>query len=209
MIWCLSEPSEELRSAVATLKSVAQLALEGNLRDARTAIDSIDEAPLRLRWSKKNEVRERQGYVRFQRGALEENERTSPPRRKQLKAIYERDGWHCRYCQIEVIDPVARERLVKILNPLGPTRLWSNKDPERQAALLNLSASYDHVEARSSAATSDEDNLVTACWYCQFGKGAASLELLDMRDPRDRPPVVDEWDGWMSALKLKAPATVP
>ena len=206
MIWCLTEPSDELRNSVVTLKAVSELVRAGDLRAARDAIDSIEEGPLRSRWSKKNEVRERRGYVRFQAGLVEESRRTTP-KRSLLKAIYRRDGWHCRYCQIEVVDPVARGRLVAILNPLGATPLWGNRDPERHAALLNLSASYDHVEARSSVVTADNDNLVTACWFCQFGKGAASLELLEMRDPRDRVPIEDEWDGWVSVLNVKAPRT--
>jgi hypothetical protein len=100
------------------------------------------------------------------------NQKMSPPKASVKKALYRSDGWRCRYCQIEVIDPTARKRLVEILDPLGSTSLWGRTDSERHAALLNLSASYDHVEARAHLVTVDAENLVTSCWFWQFGKGA-------------------------------------
>ena len=113
------------------------------------------------------------GYKRFVHGAVADKEPV--PSLKAQREVYRRDGWHCRYCQIAVIDPEARCRLVRILNPLGSTLLWGRTDASRHAALLNLSASYDHVEPRSEAVVADKDNLVTPCWFCQFGKGGASL----------------------------------
>ncbi len=205
MIWCLSDPSGELRDAVVTLKAVGELVRAGDLQAARDAVDAIEEEPPRLRWSTKNEVRERRGYKRYQRGQLAKGTRLPPPSANVQNAVYRRDGWHCRYCQIEVLDPFARRHVVSILNSLGSGPLWGTKDHERHAALLNLSASYDHVDARSNAVTPDEGNLVTACWFCQFGKGAASLDLLDLHDPRDREPIQDEWDGWSRVLTVDPP----
>jgi hypothetical protein len=39
------------------------------------------------------------------------------------------------------------------------------------------------------------DDLVTSCWFCTFGKGSATIEFLGLRDPREREPVRDGWDG--------------
>ena len=36
---------------------------------------------------------------------------------------------------------------------------------------------------------------MTACWSCQFGRGAYTIEELGLSDPLARPPVVDHWDG--------------
>jgi hypothetical protein len=104
----------------------------------------------------------------------------------ELPVLFARDGWHWRYCQIPVIDPLARERLVAALQPYGKRVLWSNADTIRHTVLMNISASHDHVVARSHALTDDTDNLITACWYCQFGKGSSSLDALQLANPTTR-----------------------
>ena len=53
----------------------------------------------------------------------------------------------------------------------------------------------DHVVPHSAGGTNDPENLVTACWSCQFRRGAWSLEEVGLFDPRDRPLKVDDWDG--------------
>ncbi len=50
----------------------------------------------------------------------------------------------------------------------------------------------------------DLDNLVTACWAGQFGRGDFSLEEVGLSDPRARSPIVDEWDGLTGLLAKPA-----
>lgn len=184
--WCISEPTLELRHAVITLNTAGDLVADGDLQAARDLIDAIDEVPLRLRWAGKDGWKSSNEDIRFRKGIA--GGRASPPSIRERRALYEADGWHCRYCQVEVIDPEARKRLVELLNPFG-SPLWGKTDISRHAALLNLSASYDHVEPNSETGNASKNNLVTACWYCQFGKMAAPLSMLGLQNPSLRPPL--------------------
>jgi hypothetical protein len=47
----------------------------------------------------------------------------------------------------------------------------------------------------------DDGNLVTACQACQYGRGRHALEEFGLSDPRERPPVVDDWDGLTRLLR--------
>jgi hypothetical protein len=62
-------------------------------------------------------------------------------------------------------------------------------------AFFALTASVDHVLPHSAGGGNEPQNLVTACWSCQFGRGAYTIEEFGLSDPRLRPPVVDGWDG--------------
>jgi hypothetical protein len=62
-------------------------------------------------------------------------------------------------------------------------------------AFFALTASVDHVLPHSAGGSNEAQNLVTACWPCQFGRGAYTIEELGLSDPRLRSPVVDDWDG--------------
>lgn len=106
--------------------------------------------------------------------------------------IYERDGWRCRFCGIKVISRKARSVLVKNF-PLE-TR-WDAPEFERHAALYALASSLDHVVPHSRGGINKEENFVTACYGCQFGRGEWTLEEVEIEDPRLRPPFVDNWDG--------------
>jgi len=55
--------------------------------------------------------------------------------------------------------------------------------------------------------TNDEGNLVTACWPCQFGRGAWSLEEVGLLDPRLRAPIKDGQDG-LTRLLIPTALTV-
>ena len=164
---CIREPTQELRTAVSILSQAADLIVSGDRLAARDLIASIDERPLRLRWQDKDWLKAKVGYERFHHGEAEE--RPGPPTLRERLKLYKDDGWHCRYCGIEVVDPEARKRLVELLSPYG-SPLWGRSDASRHAALLNLSASYDHVEPNSKSGDGRPENLVTACWFCQFGE---------------------------------------
>ena len=53
----------------------------------------------------------------------------------------------------------------------------------------------DHVVPHAVGGGSGEDNLVTTCQCCNYGKGDRLLAEVGLIDPRTRPPVVDAWDG--------------
>ena len=45
------------------------------------------------------------------------------------------------------------------------------------------------------------DNLVTACWSCNYGKSGYTLEELGLIDPKEKAIIEQDWDGLMSLLE--------
>lgn len=113
------------------------------------------------------------------------------PTAEETRKLFKRDGWRCRWCGCRVVSPQARDAMRAYLPDAIP---WADDDGYH-GAFLALTASVDHVVPHSSGGTNDLENLVAACWSCQFGRGSCTLEQFGLVDPRSRPPVVDEWDG--------------
>ena len=107
-------------------------------------------------------------------------------------AIFERDGWRCRFCEVMVISRKARNKLVSLF----PTQArWGPSSSHQHCALSSLSSSLDHLVPHSRGGDNSEANLVTACTACQFGRNRWLLEEVGFNDPRQFPPIVDSWDG--------------
>jgi 5-methylcytosine-specific restriction endonuclease McrA len=108
-------------------------------------------------------------------------------------AIYERDSWHCRFCGSRVIDRKARNVFAK---QFGIESRWTSKEFQRHATLHAMAASLDHVVPHARGGTNETDNLITACYCCQFGRGNLTLEEAELSEPHERPPISDpSWDG--------------
>jgi 5-methylcytosine-specific restriction endonuclease McrA len=112
--------------------------------------------------------------------------------------IYQRDGWRCRFCEIRIISPLARRRLVELYPSVAR---WGRANREKHHGLSALTATLDHILPHSRGGTNEESNLVAACGMCQFGRGHWTLEEVGFTDPRDRPPIVDAWDGLTRLLR--------
>ena len=66
----------------------------------------------------------------------------------------------------------------------------------------------DHLNPFAGGGTTLFDNLVTACYPCNFGKANFTLADLALEGPR--PPLLDGWDGLELLLPaLKALARAP
>lgn len=139
-----------------------------------------------------------------------ESEQTSVQDRGQRypgtleRSIFARDGWHCRYCGV----PVVTEDAQRLLNQLVGPQLFplGRRNRDRHGIRLALSANLDHVDSWSTGGSSLQDNLVTACWCCNFGKAHYSLAALGLDDPRHREPPRTTWDG---GTRLQATASGP
>lgn len=107
------------------------------------------------------------------------------------RTLYARDGFRCRFCGCRVVLPAARDYLRRALP--GAIR-WSDAEGHH-AAFYALSATLNHLVPHSAGGTSEPDNLVTACWPCNFGRMSFAIEAVGLADPRDFAPIVDEWDG--------------
>lgn len=130
--------------------------------------------------------------------STEERTRERMPPRSVEYQVYERDHWHCRWCNTRTLDKRANKRM----NLVFP-RMYGNgpKNIEFHGLIMCTQASLDHVVPHSLGGTNEIDNLVTACWPCQFARGNDDFTRLGLSDPRDRPPVADPWDGcsWFRA----------
>ena len=130
------------------------------------------------------------------------------PGKAATDQVFARDGWRCRFCGVRVVVPAARKALAAAV----PDALcWSGPNEGQHAAFLYVSATLDHVVPHSRGGTNDAENLVAACWPCNFGRGGYTLEQMGLRDPRLRTPVSDEWDGLLRLVRqpTKTPQAPP
>jgi hypothetical protein len=122
------------------------------------------------------------------------------PNSAETKALYVRDGWRCRFCGCRVTSARARSAIKACIPGAVP---WGEREGFH-AAFFSLTASVDHVLPHSAGGGNEAQNLVTACWSCQFGRGSYTIEELGLSDPRSRAPVIDGWDG-LSRVIAHAP----
>jgi hypothetical protein len=103
-----------------------------------------------------------------------------------------RDGHHCRFCGIPVIERTLRIKL----HQLYPNALrWGPKNYQQHAAFQCMWLQFDHLLPNSRGGESSLDNLVVACAACNFGRMEMTLEQVGIVDPSSRPPIHSSWDG--------------
>ncbi|WP_158933257.1 HNH endonuclease [Acidisphaera sp. S103] len=107
-------------------------------------------------------------------------------------AVFERDGFRCRYCDCRVVISQAR----RIMMLAAPEELpWGARDKDRHAAFYALTAVADHFVPHARGGTSEPGNLITTCQPCNYGKGDSLVEQVGLINPWARPPICDDWDG--------------
>lgn len=67
---------------------------------------------------------------------------------------------------------------------------WS--DGFEHGAFYALNGCIDHIVPHVRGGDNSPENLVTACWPCNFGKMGDLIEELSLIDPRSREAVVDD-----------------
>jgi hypothetical protein len=113
------------------------------------------------------------------------------PRAAVVTAVYEADGYRCRYCQRPVVHRDLLWGLQAVVGvrdfPIGPTNLATH------GSVIAHRAVAEHVVPRKRGGRTEPDNLVTACYPCNFGKAHYTLKEIGLAPPR--PPVRDGWVG--------------
>jgi hypothetical protein len=110
--------------------------------------------------------------------------------------IFTRDNYHCRYCGSKVI---AKKDFKKMQSLLGEEDFPLKGGNEgRSGYYLMFCAALDHVFPRSLGGATDEENLVTCCWPCNYGKSNYTLEQIGLEDPFARSPSPEPM--WVSHL---------
>lgn len=126
--------------------------------------------------------------------------RREMPRRRSVPRhmrgeIFQRDNFHCRYCEGKVIPTPIMELLAFVYEDIFPSHSnW--KGGLTHPAFIARSPLVDHVQPVSAGGDLlDPENLVTACNPCNAIKAELTLEQLGWTV---RPIVRSEWDGLTS-----------
>ncbi|MGQ3101125.1 MAG: HNH endonuclease [Sphingopyxis solisilvae] len=112
-------------------------------------------------------------------------------------AVISRDGYHCRFCGIPVVDATLR-RLIAARYPAAVG--WGSTNNTQHAAFQCMWLQFDHILPNSRGGSSLVDNVVIACAACNFGRMETTLEEARLLHPLEfDPPILWErhevWDG--------------
>jgi 5-methylcytosine-specific restriction endonuclease McrA len=110
------------------------------------------------------------------------------------KEVLARDGFHCRFCSMPVIDAKIR-RLAHELYPESVR--WGRSNTEQHAAFQCMWLQYDHILPNSRGGASSLENIVVACAPCNFSRMQTTLDEADLYHPLEEPRVA-KWDGHTS-----------
>ena len=99
--------------------------------------------------------------------------------------IFARDNYQCCYCRTSVHPKKVFKKANAYLGdeafPLGKT------NATRSGFYLMFVGTLDHVLPWSLGGRTDESNLVTCCWSCNYGKANFTLEQIGL-NPHFRMP---------------------
>jgi hypothetical protein len=194
---CLRPPVPEIFDAARYLDAAVSAHISGNRALADELIRAADMPEVRewteSLWGKASP------YVRKQEVpnappvlGKEHRVPVRMPTTTEKRTLHQRDGFHCRFCQVPVIRPEVRTLLKRYYPSSLP---WGGANRDQHAAFQALWAQYDHVLAHARGGGNSLENTIVACAPCNFGKMNYTLEELGLADPRDREPVSSIWDG--------------
>lgn len=116
--------------------------------------------------------------------------------------VFKRDHYHCRYCGCRLI---AKEIWLNLENRdsriqhLNQRRGVRNQDVN---GLIFATWPYeDHVVPHSLGGPTDQNNLVSSCFACNFGKDNYTCDQVGISDPLVPSSLIEDgWDGLLSLL---------
>ena len=194
----LMQPIPEIFEAARLLSSGVDAHLAG---DRKTADRCFAEANSPVVWQYTDAgwgagCRVRHGFISIPDGPpyLAKDARPVPrmPKTATKKAVVERDGYHCRFCGIPVVDPAIRT----LLNREYPdTVTWTNRNAGQHAAFQCMWLQYDHVLPNSRGGESSLENVVVTCAPCNFGRMETTLAEAYLLNPLSLP-LEPRWDGF-------------
>ena len=198
----LKTPIPEFALAADLLSDAADALVAGDLKTCGERLIEADLRPLRnfaflLAGPISSEIHRQSAYPKFIPVPREDRPRM-PSGADQLK-VFARDGFRCRFCESRVIVRAAHRAFADALP--SEARLGQTNETSH-FGLSTLSASLDHLLPYARGGTNDPTNLVTACGPCQYGRVHWTLEEVQIENPLNYPPVVDEWDGLTRLMPL-------
>ena len=117
------------------------------------------------------------------------------------RKVLERDGYQCRYCNIPVIYTSEARRIRALFGAENFQMSKSNR--VAHGTLRAFYNSFDHVVPLSRGGRTCLDNLVTACYPCNFGKDNFTLSQIRLESPFSRAPQKTDHDGFITLLRRK------
>lgn len=113
--------------------------------------------------------------------------------RKLQNAVFERDGYACRYCGNRLI---AHHFLKLFINALNSDLFKKGGTNRTTHGIIHLTWPVaDHVLPWNKGGQTNMENLVSACATCNYGKDGYTIEQLGIEDPLARKPTNGNWSG--------------
>jgi len=201
----ITYPPELDRLKIASRIIAAVSAANTSLQDARRIIQSIDSNGLKRFFI---DVAQHAGSWRFEHNPKQmehqpvgATKRSTPPR-KQLLKLFSRDNYRCRYCGTPIVGD--RKQFIALAERLTmPELVVTGSNEARHGLYLTFRGSHDHLVPLAEGGTNDMDNLLTACWPCQFGKFRFSLDDLRIQLRKDPYPFIDQWASIMDVSRVE------
>lgn len=117
------------------------------------------------------------------------------------RSILDRDRYQCRYCHVPVIFTTEAKKLQALF---GAENFRVSKSNQIAHGILRaFYNSFDHVVPLSRGGRTSLDNLVTACYPCNFGKDNFTLSQLGLLSPFESMPKLSNHDGFTTLLRRK------
>ena len=179
-----------------------KIAVSGEPERAREIVEAIDHEGM-VKWY--DETAQHVGSVRLSMFGGKAGKRSSGGKRDmrltRVRRIAARDGYLCGYCDIRVIEP---EILRKIDTMLGGGVLHKRSTPRNNRSYhgiwLMTAVTLDHIEPLAKNHDDSDENLVTYCWSCNFGKYHYELVELGLRAPVSNRGRSTGWVGARDVL---------
>ena len=194
-------PPTWFSNEVTKLTEAVRAAAAGDLEKAKAQLALVRSDDLR-KWVADHG--EHTGYLRakhFAKKSKNTNESVVDRSRQasslQEKLVYKRDGYRCRYCSSRLIPGIVLKAFSRVIG--GDSFGITGTRQQHHGAAVSIRACADHVVPHARGGRTNVENLVTACWPCNFAKAGYAVEEIGIQDPRLRPPQPsDDWDGLMS-----------
>ena len=185
-----------IRNDFPALAESIRLTARGEVADARAVIAETKGSPAVRDWYIKHG--QQSGFCRWTasaKGAKQpgggQRDRLAYPRRAVERQVFKANHHHCVYCQPPVI---SGEMLKAFRTIVGPSIFgMGTSNAETHGLVFAHRAVADHLDPRSNGGRTDLENLVTACYACNFGKAQFTLAEIGLEQPR--ASIEAGWDG--------------
>lgn len=194
---CFRQSIPEIGIAATLLNLAVSAHLEGKFKETE---DLLRQANIKAIWEWTDSVWGKNSPYLLYRKIInsppilpkEQRVKTRMPSSNEKRLIHERDGYHCRFCEIPVIKKEIRDKFVAAYpNAVS----WGRTNDTQHAAFQAMWAQYDHILPHARGGNNDIDNVVLTCSACNFGRMSFTLDEVGLLDPRHREPYRSKWDG--------------